>query len=356
MISRDEIYTLLMLRNRQGSIFSTLPMDVIREISAHSLNLNTDIEQALHHAAYARLEDVDALLSMLDKNPRLLLQRGDVQTPGGDVHKRITIYEFLLGDGDYELALKVKAYFDKIDNGELIRSRQEEPYRPLIEGMLTQKPYDLTPLIELIKEASPETITALLNFDMTGDSELCKAIIQFRKDWAPKIFCAPNMHYNYASLKHAFDILWSEWGNLCKASNNNYDKIDLVWRQLIGFEMRRLPGIDRCAIAQGLYYLMENKEAPVLSYKLRNGDVVKDFPITITDDSLAGLGGDFCINLVGWRRYAADTLSPFAGLQCARWKTYVEQKLQTYRTYAVTASSSTDASEDSQCLGNESHC
>lgn len=298
MISRDEIYTLLMLRNRQDSIFSTLPMDVIGEIGAYSLELNADIAQALHHAAYARQEDVDALLSMLDKNPRLLLQRGDVQTPGGDVHRNITIYEFLLGDGNPELALKVNAYFDKIDNGELIRSRQEEPYKPLIEGMLTQKPYDLSPLIELIKKASPETITALLNKDMTGDSELCKAIIQFRKDWAPKVFCAPRMHYNHASLKHAFDILWSEWNNLKKASNNNYDKIDLVWRQLIGFEMRRLPGIDRCAMAQGLYYLIENKEAPVLSYKLRDGDIIKDFPITITDDSLDGLGSDYCFGVL----------------------------------------------------------
>lgn len=296
MISRDEIYTLLMLRNREDSIFSTLPMDVIGEISAYSLGLNADIAQALHHAAYARQEDVTALLALLDKNPGLLLQRGDVQTPGGDVHKRITIYEFLLGDGDAELALKVKAYFDKIDNGELIRRRQEEPYRPLIEGMLNQKPYDLKPLIELIKKASSETITALLNKDMMGDSELCKAIIQFRKDWAPKVLCSPCMHYNYASLKHAFDILWSEWDNLKKASNNNYDKIYLVWRQLIGFEMRRLPGIDRCAMAQGLYYLIDNKEAPVLSYKLRNGNIVKDFPITITDDSLTGLGGDFCID------------------------------------------------------------
>ena len=37
-------------------------------------------------------------------------------------------------------------------------------------------------------------------------------------------------------------------------------RFDLVWRQLIGFEMRRLPGIDRCVMAQGLYYVIDKNE------------------------------------------------------------------------------------------------
>jgi hypothetical protein len=252
----------------------------------------------LHHAAYARKEDVTILIDMLQANPRLLLQRGDVITPGGDEIRRVTIYELLLGAGDPELAEKVQAYFD--DDQE--RMRQYERYRPHIEGMLTQKPYNLSPLIELIKKASPEEVKALLNKDMTGESERCKAILQFRKDWAPRILLKPCMHYNYASLQQAFELLDKEWDNLYKASRNNYDMINLVWRQLIGFEMRRLPGIDRCVMAQGIYYVIKQKEALARSYNLRNGGAAVAFPVALTDDSLGGLGGDFAVggNGAGW--------------------------------------------------------
>ncbi|CDZ76348.1 hypothetical protein BN59_00616 [Legionella massiliensis] len=205
MITREQIYTMLILRRRKGTVFSNLPTDLIKEISDYGQNPNSAIAKVLTHAAYARQEDVKALLEMLDQNPSLLLEAGNVQTPGGDEVRRVTIYEFLLGAGDDELAGIVQSYFAKIDNGEQEMIRQYERYRPHIESMLTQKPYDLSPLIELIKKATPEQVTALLNKDMTGDNELCKALSQFRKDWAPRVLTKPCMHYNYASLQHAFE-------------------------------------------------------------------------------------------------------------------------------------------------------
>jgi hypothetical protein len=75
--------------------------------------------------------------------------------------------------------------------------------------------------------------------------------------------------------------------------------INLVWRQLIGFEMRRLPGIDRCVMAQGIYYVIEQKEALARSYNLRNGGAASAFPTTLSDDSLDGLGGDFSVHVGG---------------------------------------------------------
>ena len=234
----------------------------------------------------------------------------------------------------------VHGYFAKIPKGEQERRRQYERYRPHIEGMLTQKPYDLLPLIELIRKATPEQVTALLNKDMTGDNELCKAFIQFCKDWAPKVLTKPCMHYNYASLQHAFELLDREWDNLYKASNDNYDKIRLMWRQLIGFEMRRLPGIDRCVMAQGLYYVIDKKEVVARSYALRGTGVAGSFPVTTTDDSIDGLGGDFSVDIFGgWREEGCVTrLCWFR----AGWKTYVEQKLQTCRTYATRPYSSAE--------------
>jgi hypothetical protein len=338
MLSREQLYAMLMIRNREDTIFSTLPTELIREIRGCA---NSDVGQALQYAAYARKEDVEALLKMLDENPTLLLQRADVKTPGGDEIRNVTIYELVLGAGDYELAKTVQSYFSEITDGEQQRIRQYERYKPHIEGMLKQKPYDLTPLIDLIKQASAEDVTALLNKDMTRKSKLCEAIIRFRKDWSPRILTKPCMHYNYASLQHAFELLDHEWENLYKTGGNDfnkiYNKIRLVWQQLIGFEMRRLPGIDRCVMAQGLYDVIVKQEVFARSYKLNNR--AGDFPIIASDDSIDGLGGDFA---PGARAHTSRHGAPFPGQMCTAWGTYIEQKLQTCKTYAATASISTD--------------
>lgn len=105
----------------------------------------------------------------------------------------------------------------------------------------------------------------------------------------------PCVHYNYRSLQHTFELLDSEWDDLYKTSGDKFDKINLVWRQLIGFEMRRLPGIDRCVMAQGIYYVTEQKNHEVeRSYKFKNSD--GDFPIINDDVSAGGLGGDFAVH------------------------------------------------------------
>src|ERR1700722_19776554 len=173
MLSTNQINALLALHKRGDTLFSTLPTELIKEISAFGQNPNSDIAKALHYAAYARKEDVIQLLAMLEANPSLLLQAGNVTTPGGDEIRRVTIYEFLLGAGEYELAKMVQDYFSAIEDGELQKIRQYERYKSHIEGMLTQKPYDLTSLIELIKHASAEDITALLKKDMSHKSALC---------------------------------------------------------------------------------------------------------------------------------------------------------------------------------------
>lgn len=287
------VYTKPILNNYQNTLFSRVPMELMQIIKESS-----PIAKALHHAAYARQEDVTALLALL-KNPNLLLQTGNVKTPGGHEIREVTIYEFLLGAGDYELAKMVQDYFAKIDGGEEERIRQYERYKPHIDNLLNQKPYDLSPLIELIKKAKPDEIKTLLNKDRSGGTDLCKALDQFRKDWAPQVLTTPCMHYNYASLQHAFEILAREWDNLYQASGNNYDMIDLVWRQLIGFEMRRLPGIDRCVMAQSLYEVIEENKDCTRSYTFKDNywKLADAFPITDCDDSFDGLGGDFSVSI-----------------------------------------------------------
>lgn len=77
MITREQIYTMLMLRRRKGTVFFDFPIDLIKAISEYGQNPNSDIAKALTHAAYARQEDVMALLVILDKNPSLLLHAGN---------------------------------------------------------------------------------------------------------------------------------------------------------------------------------------------------------------------------------------------------------------------------------------
>lgn len=276
------------LRRDRSSLFSQMPRDITRLVSAYcDFDTNSEINLALQHAADARQEHVDALLGLLEKKPHLLLQRGRVITPGGHDIRDVTLYEYCLGAGDPELAEKIQAYFTRITgiDGEAERVRQYEPYRLHIDAILTQEPYDIRPLIEIIKKASAADVTALLNNDMTHESALRDAIIQFRKDHAPKIITAPCMHFNYRSLLHALELLEQEWNNLFLTSGSNDDKICLVWQQLIGFEMRRMPGIDRCQLAQGL---RNNKRERTYKYKNDSGN----FPLTLTDESIVDLGGD----------------------------------------------------------------
>jgi hypothetical protein len=111
------------------------------------------------------------------------------------------------------------------------------------------------------------------------------------------------MHFNYRSLHHALELLVSKWDDLYRAGGNDYDKIRLVWRQLIGFEMRRLPGIDRCRLAQGLYH---NDWVRTYKYK----DDVGEFPVTLTDDSLNGLGVGWALDLFFGGRPDTPHFSP----------------------------------------------
>jgi len=312
----QQLRFVLLAHKHENNFFGNLPDDMIGVIADHMIaNANdywrseedpgSEIAQALHYAAYARQEDVEALLAMLEKNPRLLLQAGNVITPGGLDCQQVTLYEFCLGAGDPELAEKVQAYFAKLTDcdGEKERVRQYERYRPHIEGMLTQEPYDLSSLIGIIKKASTADVTAMLANNMTHKSDLCDAMIQFRKDHAPGELTTPRMHYNYRSLQHAFQRLYDEWDNLYQAcgSTDKYDKIRLVWRQLIGFLLRRLPGVDRCAVAQGLYYLLEKQSAEEFdrSYTFKHYPSDGSLPLTLTDSSAGGLGLDVSLDIYG---------------------------------------------------------
>lgn len=259
MLTREQVYTMLMLR-KHNTIFSMLPGDVIRNISDCGQEPNSEIAIALRFAADGTEKALNDLTAMLKKNPRLLLQAGNVVTRCGLSVRRVTLYEFFLGAGDPDAAKRIEPYFAEIKsedgkpvNGEGERMRQYERYRPHIEALakqleLKQPAYDLRPLVDIIKQSTPQDITATLKNDMTHDSVLRDALIQFIQAVRPTEK-AVGMHYkHYTTLIQAFDLLYNEWKSL---SNNytNYDKCDLV-ALIIIYLQSYLPAVDRFGFAR----------------------------------------------------------------------------------------------------------
>jgi hypothetical protein len=267
MLNRNQTYTLLKFHQHGGNLFSQLPKELI-EIISNSPSPDRDVETLLEHVAFGEQVEAEA---MIKANPRLLLYAGNTITPSGLELVRVTPYECALGGGDDRMAAMIKPYFSakKIENGEKERDEQYERYRPHIENMLKQEPYDLQWLIDIIKGCSDEDIAAALKLDTQQMSEkLLNALTTFRDAHTPGKMVKPGMHFNYPSLLHAFDIYAREFDNL--VHRDNYDKCRLVWLQVVCFEMRNLPAVDRQIFARGLYYVVENGVTAPRTFEFEN--------------------------------------------------------------------------------------
>lgn len=274
------------LRDSRSSFFSQAALDVTRQISLYyDFDINSEIGVALQHAA-ARQTNENELISMLKKKPHLLLQRGRVITPEGNDVRGVTLYEFLLGSGDPDFAKKIQPYFAEIKgiDGEAECLQQYERYRSDIENIKRQTPYDLKLLIDTLIEAPAEDVKAILENDMRHDSALRDIVAQFRRDFAPRIISEPCIHHNYASIIHALRLLDREWDNL--TIWNNMDKLELLFIQIICFQMRRLSSIDRYMAKDGSETI-----ACVRNHKYKRD--MYEFPITINEDNFDQLTNDF---------------------------------------------------------------
>ncbi len=218
---------------------------------------------------------------------------------------------------------------------------QIERYRPCIEEMQNQKPDDLTWLIEIVKKSSLADVAAELatgaDYDKTYQSPLRDALNKFRAeklDPKHRVIATPQIHCNYQNLAHAFDLREREWDNL--EEGNNYDRILLVTQQIIGFiELVELPAYERYVFARGQSEREIEIRGIMRSCKYKYGD--GEFPCYDASLVASHSGVGFMARgSQGWPQLIA------AG---AMYKTYVEQKLQTCRTYAATPTIPTDGYE-----------
>ena len=158
--------------------------------------------------------------------------------------------------------------------------------------------FDLKPLFDIIKQSSPDDIRAALAKDMAHDSTLRHAMYDFRDAVRPKKKTV-GMHYeHYTTLQQAFDLLYKEWKEL-SSSYTNYDKCDLVWRQIIGYLKRSLPAVDRFAFARAF-----DDEKRTLQFKYGKGSY-PDCRDAAGDLDLTGLGFDNGILAAGAARVGA---------------------------------------------------
>lgn len=200
------------------------------------------------------------------QTPVKVLPKNPLITPAGlgIEDQNTTLLECALGAGDPEIVETIKPCFRQFKGGEEKMEHQLARYRPCIETIRTQEPYDLTRFVHVLLRSHLDDVTAELKTgkDYDGDycsprrnglqkgSDLRDALNKVRNDLKPGTLTAPRMHCNYQTLTHALEILKLEWENL--RVGNTWDWIHLFWRQIIGtIELQTFPAYERAAFSQG---------------------------------------------------------------------------------------------------------
>ena len=338
MPSHAQVPNLFELRKDRTSFFSLLPLDVANLINCnYDHDPKSEISIALQRAAAGEEADIDAVVAMVQTNPQLLLQAGDVVTRGGVLVRHIKLYEFFLGEGDLNSAQQMAGAFANLSDGMGEKERQcnryrEPPWKKL-KQIETYKPaFDLRPLIQAIQNSTDDEIKNTLNINdpnrtETRNTYLRQEFAKFRRAVQPTIKTSGQMHYeHYTTLMQAFDLLIRQWKALSN-HDSNHAKCLLIWRQVIGYLQRSLPAVDRFVFAR-----FSSDSARTVNYKIGNGA----FPnISFSNEDLSGLGFDAAI-------FDCDMASDLAaigyrGNAWACWNAHLQKKNQAFKTYAGAA-------------------
>jgi hypothetical protein len=250
--------------NDKEGVLKQLPYD--KKVLSSDDPLFSEVVRDTLKEGHAYLKGLIGILEEFKSGPkelmRLLTQAGDTVTLGGLQVEGKTILECAIAEGDSEMVEQIEPYFAKFLNGEQELERQKSRYRPLIAELPNQKPdEDLTWLFDLvIKCKKPEDILEELktgdDYDWSYHSDLRNGFNQWRErkfDPKQRSVTSPRMHCNYQNIIHIYDLIYKNWNALTENGNgNNYDKLDLVCRQILGLEqLIGLPGYERRVYARG---------------------------------------------------------------------------------------------------------
>jgi len=277
-------------------------------IARPSLLLATDVV-----VRAALCGDEDLARRMIAPNPNYLLQRGNATDFSGRSYANLTPFQAALITGDDKMAEMMAPFFDRLPNGDAEMQKQVAEIFPNgikahEEAQKRKSETEFVPmldeLIKAINNAKSADLQAALSLQ-DNQSELCKALDTFRGAFTElshgeKIF---NPHYLLAAfVAHVRTFRWNDLGRI---------RLDLFWRQVIGFLQRFLPATYAQAFAYGLCYMADNICSCPRSFNLRHAYRFSFYPLS---GPFSGLGFNFAYELGfpwEWQIAALEVVSKF---------------------------------------------
>lgn len=328
MLTKDQVYLMLIMRNRANTVFSTLPLELIKHISDFGQNSNNYINRTLELAASGEDYDLNVINCMVRGLPGILLMAGNVTTRGGIKVSRVTLYEFFLGEGDPQGAKRIEFGFKLILNGEKERIRQYARYRPYIVRMAQQiesglPTFDLDLLHDIIIKSTREDIHAALMYDMNHESLLRDALITFRKVVSTKKY-KRGLHFeHYTTLMQAINLI-----KIHEYKFKNIELYKLICIQIIGYlQLKGLPAVERFTFARD-----QSDEVRTLTFKDGLG-AFPDCPDLSDESKMTGLGSGFSEAISGGVLHREQQQGATFHLDSAKWNLKVQQKFRFWATY-----------------------
>lgn len=268
--------------------------------------------------------DLNQTEALILKKPLLSSIKGTAIDYSGRTGSDITPFQAALcawDDDMYEMLAKHMAPEEVTRQYEEIFPEGHEKY------FADQTPFDFSKIIHVITQGSAEDVQAALNKQQDG-SLLGQTLNQFRADFTTLSY--QEKVFNPKHLMEALELYDRQFDHW------DWPKRDLFWRQVIGYTQRFLPANIAMDFAQGLYYRVAKKEKSRRSFNFRFGGG-SIYPLTF--DSLSGLGFDYA----AWGGPCCRGGWAGGGWRPGFFKTYVEQKHQTYKAYAAVASPASNA-------------
>lgn len=363
----------------RGITLGYLNNDIVGETKEHSFapagpkkfvffnQTDLPVTAFLNHVVHGDLVEAKA---MLDKNPSLVLYKGQVTDYSGRTIEG-TGYEIALGAEDVSrkehpkegMADMIRKYFikalnhdEKSANEEIEKQFNEqfpteefpEYYEPneekqaeIIKRKIAADPdiQELETLAKAILHADEKEIKATPTdkqdqygydeYELKVTGECAKALQAFRDYLNPQAVIKKGKHFNTQLLVKALEKYAGEQHDLFGGLWNNPKNL-LFWRQVIGYIERYLPANLAQAFCQGLWNVTDGGQS--LKRNLKLDDKSFFFPPDLSSSS--GLGFDHSVySYLGGCAGSGEQSGVTHGGGRARGaflQTYVEQKQQSF--------------------------
>ena len=263
--------------------------------------------------------DLDNANKILKENPALvekLLTEKVTVTDYSRRKQKGTAFQLALRAMDNEMCEMLAKYMKKDEVARQYQAVFPEGHEKYYAG---QKPFDFTDIVNAISKSSKDDVEKALDLELPNDTALWSKLEQFRTDFtrharAEAVFDPQHLIKAF----ELYDLKFDSW---------DWNRRDLFWRQVIGYTQRFLPANMAMVFVYSLCDVVEKQKKAPRSLKFRYSEGAY-FPITF--GCFSGLGYE----------YGAGDGRVCGGVCVGCWvarvvKTYVEQKRQTYGTYAA---------------------